>query len=58
MRKITHKCPECGSHDVTIDATAKWNDDLQKWEHCDTQDYVTCQDCFYENYQNHFQVVL
>jgi|GEM_PF-3345853 len=58
MGKITYKCPECGGVDLVMDATARWNDDSQKWEFSDTTDYVTCQDCFLEDYQDRFEVVL
>lgn len=58
MRKITHKCPKCGGVDLVMDATARWNDDFQKWEFSNTTDYVTCQDCSYEHYHNDFEVVL
>lgn len=58
MAKITYKCPYCGSHDVTMDATAKWNDELQKWIHSDTSNGITCQDCLNEDYPERFCVTL
>lgn len=43
--KLDYRCPECGSDDVTMDATARWNADGQYWVLSDTLGPLTCQDC-------------
>ena len=58
MQKITYKCPGCGSDDIVMDATAKWNNASQAWEFSDVIDYCTCQDCFTEDYPERFMVTL
>lgn len=55
MAKLTMVCPKCGSHSVTIDAVASWNDETQDWELAGTQDTLTCQDCDQEGYQEEFE---
>ncbi len=47
-------CPYCGSENVTIDATADWDYDQQKWTLCGTQDTVTCQECERESYGENY----
>lgn len=43
-------CPVCGSPDVAIDATAKWDFETQDWTLSGTFDDRTCQTCGYESH--------
>lgn len=38
-------CGNCGSEDVTVDASARWNIDRQIWETDCPHDHGTCQAC-------------
>lgn len=41
-------CNNCGSDDITCDATARWDVDTQNWELSGTFDSKTCGNCGYE----------
>lgn len=41
-------CPECGSPDVSVDATARWDIEAQDWVMSGTFDDRTCGSCGYE----------
>jgi hypothetical protein len=49
---IEMHCPRCGSKDLLIDATARWNTAAQAWELAGTQDAITCEKCGAENYES------
>jgi hypothetical protein len=43
--RITIICADCGSSDVTRDATASWSNELQDWELCSVMDQGYCNEC-------------
>lgn len=50
MCKIKYVCPDCGSDNITKDATAYWNVDTQEWALSDDmQDFTNCGDCGWES---------
>lgn len=42
-------CPKCGSHELAIDAVAKWDIEAQAWLLEGVYDDITCQQCGYES---------
>lgn len=44
-QKIKYVCTSCGSDNVTCDASASWNVELQAWEICGGYDNTDCQEC-------------
>ena len=38
-------CATCGSEIVTLDAWARWNNEIQEWELAETFDYSYCHAC-------------
>ena len=45
MTKQRPICPNCGSADISRDATARWCDETQDWTLSGTFDDTTCDDC-------------
>jgi len=46
MKKITYKCPECGSSDVLAkDPSVSWSDDKQDFVIDDAGSDLECQEC-------------
>ncbi|WP_294537682.1 hypothetical protein [uncultured Rhodoblastus sp.] len=45
MTKQRPICPNCGSADISRDATARWCDETQDWTLSGTFDDMTCDDC-------------
>jgi hypothetical protein len=45
MARILIVCSECGSTDVTRDATASWDFNSQTWELAGVQDQGSCNEC-------------
>ena len=45
IKRVQMLCPDCGSTDVTRDASADWNVDTQKWELYTTYDACYCGKC-------------
>ena len=43
--KIKKCCQHCGSEDVYVDATARWNTDTQRWELAGLFEHSECDDC-------------
>ena len=43
--KIKKCCKYCGSENVSVDATARWNTDTQAWELAALFDNSDCDDC-------------
>lgn len=43
--KITKVCPDCGSTDVSRDATARWDEEAQAWEISGLHDGFYCDAC-------------
>jgi hypothetical protein len=43
--KIDYLCPECGSADVTSDASAEWDVENQRWVLRCVYDSMCCNDC-------------
>lgn len=41
-------CSNCGSDDITCDATTRWDEDTQQWELSGVFDSKTCGNCGYE----------
>lgn len=41
-------CSNCGSDDITCDATTRWDEDTQQWELSGVFDSKTCGACGYE----------
>ena len=59
MKKITYRCPECGSEDVCAEGALRWNVTGQYWEFGGTPyDEMACQDCWHESYVQDFEVEL
>lgn len=53
---IKKVCPECGSDDISRDASARWSIEKQEWELCVVYDkYVSCGDCGYEGCEYRFK---
>lgn len=47
-------CPRCGSDDITVDATARWDPHTQRYEMSTHYDRKTCGNCGHEsNYMEH-----
>jgi hypothetical protein len=44
-QRITKICRHCGSENVSVDATARWNVDTQSWELAGLFDNSDCEDC-------------
>ena len=44
-QKIIMRCQSCGSADITIDASARWDVKTQDWELSDVNDVFYCNDC-------------
>jgi hypothetical protein len=44
-QKIKKVCKYCGSENVSVDATARWNVDTQAWELAGLFDNSDCDDC-------------
>ena len=44
-QKVTKVCRHCGSENVSVDATARWNADTQAWELAGLFDNSDCEDC-------------
>lgn len=44
-KRIKIVCPECGSDNVSRDATAHWCIETQEWELSSVQDQGYCEDC-------------
>lgn len=42
-------CPDCGSTEITIDASATWDNEKQDWVLAGTQDNATCENCGYSS---------
>jgi len=38
-------CPKCGSHNITRDASAIWDDNAKAWVLSDLQDAIYCEHC-------------
>lgn len=38
-------CPYCGSKDIVVDSTSRWNVEKQEWIHESNYDSFICQDC-------------
>lgn len=47
--KYVVTCPKCGSPDVTVDATGRWDVENQEWSLSSTFDRKTCGSCLYES---------
>ena len=45
MTKIRFKCPWCDSTDISRDASAYWNEEIQEWEVSDLYDDYSCGKC-------------
>ncbi len=45
MARIKKVCTNCGSDQVSVDATARWNIETQDWEITDIMDGEFCDDC-------------
>lgn len=45
LKRVQMVCPDCGSTDVTRDASADWNVDKQTWELFTTYDACYCGKC-------------
>jgi type II secretory ATPase GspE/PulE/Tfp pilus assembly ATPase PilB-like protein len=43
--KVSKVCKYCGSENVSVDATARWNVDAQAWELAGLFDNSDCDDC-------------
>ena len=43
--QIKKCCKYCGSENVSVDATARWNTDTQAWELAALFDNSDCDDC-------------
>jgi len=46
--KVKPVCKACGSDEISCDATARWDIDIQNWELSGTFDSKTCDQCGYE----------
>ena len=44
-QRIKKCCKHCGSENVSVDATARWNVDTQQWELAGLFDNSDCDDC-------------
>jgi hypothetical protein len=38
-------CADCGGDEISVDATARWDEDSQSWDLADTHDAYYCDDC-------------
>lgn len=47
-QRVTLHCLNCGSDQLSCDATARWDVDTQDWELSGVFDSKTCDDCGYE----------
>ena len=46
MKKITYRCPECGSEDIVADAAVRWDKGKQIWKFVDLYSHnMTCPEC-------------
>lgn len=44
-KPIEPRCAECGSNQISVDATAQWDVEEQDWVLCGTCDHTVCEDC-------------
>jgi hypothetical protein len=44
-QKVDKVCRHCGSANVSVDATARWNVETQTWEIAGLFDNSDCEDC-------------
>lgn len=55
--KVKMVCHNCGSDNITSDATVRWNVDIQDWKISGIFDSKNCEDCGYEkNYCDVFPI--
>lgn len=58
MKKITYRCPECGSKNVIAEGPLRWVEDGQYWQFQGyLYDEMTCLDCdLTSDYSTDFEV--